>query len=335
MTAVSISECLLELEQMNNSSTDLDWDKHISALDGGVLQSAGWAEFQQAVGRPYTRRSGDGWAWQAFERRSKGIRYLFSPYGPVVQKNAPEAIESILMAARERGMDFVRLEPIGAVTAEMVKRFGGHLISEVEPACTALLDLTKSEEELKSGLSSGHRNLINGTTRRGIVIEQTMSPQAIREFLKMLRDTAERARVNFYEDDYYIRMLDVMSRFNAVKFYIARVEGALVSAAIFYDFDGTRYYAHAGAYQELNRQVKASVSLVWKAIIDAKMEGKAKFDFWGVAPTDDASHAWAGITTFKLAFGAKRVTLIGTWDIPINKVKYKTYSAYRKLRRMD
>lgn len=315
--------------------TDQEWDNQVALLGGGILQSAFWAKFQQAVGRQGLRGQSKNWAWQAFERRSRGLKYLMVPYGPVVKQNPDAALDGLLQAGRARRADFVRIEPVGHIKPDTVKALGGRRIHDLEPSTTLVLDLTRDEAELRSGLSSGHRNEINGTLRRGIVIEPTDKKADIDEFLAMMDDTAKRAGVTFFKHDYYRTMLKILLPVGAAKLYLARAEGQPVSAAIFYDFNGTRYYAHAGAYQDLNRKARASVSLVWQAILDAKAADIEKFDFWGIAPTDDPTHPWAGITKFKKAFGGEVVTTIGSWDIPIKKTKYRAYSAYRKLRRMD
>lgn len=320
---------------MQNLETDQSWDEEVSALGGGVLQSAAWAKFQEAVGRPAARNSEEGWTWQAFERRSRGIKYLFSPYGPVVRQNAPEALESILVAARERGMDFVRLEPVGAVTAEVIKSHGGRQISDIEPACTAVLNLAKSEEELKSGLSSSHRNRINTAPKRGLEVKSTTDLQTTELFLKLMNDTAKHARITNHSDGYYRQMAEILIPSGLAKYYVAYGEGQPVSCSLIFDWQGTRYYAFTGNDQSLNRKYNASVYSVWRMIIEAREAGLTKFDFWGIAPTDDSSHAWAGITAFKLAFGGERVATIGTWDIPVKQAKYSAYSAYRKISGKD
>ena len=317
---------------MQNLDSDKQWDEQMGALGGGVLQSSSWAEFQQAVDRPLVRDNGDEWAWQAFERRSRGLVYLFSPYGPVVLKNATEALQSIVRAALERGLDFVRLEPIGAITAEAIKSLGGRQIDEVEPACTALLDLTKSEEELKGGLSSSHRNRINTAAKRGLEVKSTTDLQTTELFLEFMHDTAKRAHITNYSDVYYRKMAEVLIPTGLARYYVTYGNGQPISCSLIFDWQGTRYYAFTGNDQVLNRQFNGSVYSVWAMIMEAREAGLTKFDFWGIAPTDDQSHAWAGITAFKLAFGGQRVATIGTWDIPVKKAKYKAYSVYRKIR---
>ncbi len=119
---------------------------------------------------------------------------------------------------------------------------------------------------------------------------------------------------------------------NAGCFYIASAEGNPASISLIFDWGNTRYYAHTGNDQLPNRQYKAAVSNVWQMILDAKADGKKYFDLWGVAPPEAKNHSWAGISEFKAGFGGEVVANIGTYDIAINKPKYKMYETYKKLR---
>jgi lipid II:glycine glycyltransferase (peptidoglycan interpeptide bridge formation enzyme) len=67
-------------------------------------------------------------------------------------------------------------------------------------------------------------------------------------------------------------------------------------------------------------------------IIDAKEDGKKYFDFWGIAPEGAENHPWAGLTAYKKSFGGEVVSSLGTYDIVINKTKYRLYNTYKKLR---
>ena len=148
----------------------------------------------------------------------------------------------------------------------------------------------------------------------------------------MLHDTAKRSKVKFHNDDYFWAIKKLLEPKGNAKLYIVRSEHGNVAAALFYDYNGVRYYAHAGAYQDLNRKLNGSVSLLWQAIIDAKSSGMHSFDLWGVAPGEDTKHKWAGISKFKKGFGGTTTQRLGTYDIVLNTTKYKLYAAYRKLR---
>jgi hypothetical protein len=311
------------------------WDKQIEALGGGILQSHAWARFQADLGREVVWDEGEDWLWIGAVRRSRGVSYLLCSYGPVAkdQATAVKAAHSIVEAGRALGLDFVRVEPQFNLYAEQLQEQGGRRIHEFNAERTRLLDLTQSEEALRAGLASGHRNLINGTERRGITIKRVKASEGLGLLDAMLTDTAKRAGVSFFDRSYFKQMVESLG--DIAKLYLAEAQGKPVAAALVYDWGGTRYYAHAGAFQDLNRQVKASVSLVWLLIINAKQNGAKRFDLWGVSPEGDTDHRLAGVTRFKNAFGGTTVEYAGTWDIPLKPLKYRAYQTYRAIRGME
>lgn len=311
-----------------------DWDNQLQKLGGGILQSQSWMLFQQQLEREVVWDMGDGWRWAGAVRGSHGLRYLLCGYGPVARDEAAmsTAIMSTLAAAKELGTDFVRIEPHANISTKEMLKLGGRPVAEVDPQHTRVLDLTQPESKLRFDLASGHRNLINGTKRRGISVRLTIKQSDFEVFQAMLAETAKHSNVTFYPASYYQKLWSVLQPLGIAKLYVAEVAGRPVAAALFYDWEGTRYYMHAGAHQQQNRQAKASVSLVWQAILDAKTAGLKRFDLWGVAPADEVGHRLASLSRFKVAFGGKPVDYLGTWDIPVKPLKYRAYSLYRKFR---
>jgi lipid II:glycine glycyltransferase (peptidoglycan interpeptide bridge formation enzyme) len=203
------------------------------------------------------------------------------------------------------------------------------MMPEVQPQRTLTLDLTRSAEELRRDISQSNRNLINGAVRRGIRIEAVTKPYEahIELFLAMMRDTVARDKFHPYPDSYYADTIRVLTAASAATLYFAYAADQPVAGAIAFDFAGTRYYAHAAAFQALNREHKAAVPLLWQMVVDAQEAGAHTFDFWGIAPNDDPHHPRAGFTRFKRSFGGEVKEYAGTWDLPIRPVKYRLYRA--------
>ncbi len=322
---------------MKTTELPQNWDERLINLDGSILQSKEWAQFQASLKRKAVWDEGKGWQWLAFVRESHGLKYLICSYGPTAdsKKGYESALESLIKAAKELKVDFIRIEPRSGIDSDTLEHLGSFKIREVQPENTQVVDLNKSVEELRHELSSGHRNSINGVERRGISINRTSEKSDFEEFLKMLKDTARNSRVKFFPPSYYRAVWKTLGSSNNAALYLAKIDQKPIAAALFYDFGNTRYYAHAGAWQLLNRKLNASAPLVWQGLLDAKEEGKTHFDLWGIAPEGVPNHPWAGITSFKQSFGGNRVKYVGTWDIPINKPKYKLYRMYRRLRRIN
>ena len=309
-----------------------DWDVLQKSLGASVLQGMVWSEVQESMGRSAYFERSNHWSWVGFERKSRGLRYLNVPYGPTASLNAKDALGSVAAFATQEGFDFVRIEPMGVIGKSDLDSIGAIKTSEVDPEHTQVIDITKPIDALRANLRSGHRSDINGASKRGVEVLSTDSQEGLEIFLGMLRDTAKRAKVTFYPDSYYRQVFKQMSPSGSMKLYLAKADGEPVAGALFYDYNGVRSYAYAGAFQDLNRKHKATVCMMWQAILDAKQSGSTAFDLWGVAPDDNSKHKWAGITSFKKGFGGETVAYLGTYDIPINKPKYKAYRIYKKFR---
>ncbi len=110
--------------------------------------------------------------------------------------------------------------------------------------------------------------------------------------------------------------------------WFAEVGGQPAAAAIVAYYGGTATYLHGASMAEL-RQHMAPYLLHWEIMRDAKARGFCTYDFWGVAPTDDPGHPWAGITRFKTGFGGWRVNYLGAWELPLRPVWYSLYRTAR------
>lgn len=309
-----------------------NWNQTIQARNGHVLQSSQWANFQSSIGRQPFFAITDDWFWIAYNRQATGLHYLLAIYSPTINEDAGTAIESIKLKAQDLKCDFVRVEPRGNISHEQMLSLGAVKTTDVEPSTTLVLDLTKSIEDLRHDLRSTHRNRINTAEKRGIKVKKTTNLSTTSEFLRLMHQTAQHSHIKNHPDWYFEKMAKSMIDDGSACFYVATVENVPASISLVYDWGDTRYYAYAGNDQVLNRQYDAGVSNLWQMIIDAKNEGKKRFDFWGIAPPNQPNHPWAGISAFKLGFGGEVVQNIGTYDFVLNKTKYAMYNTYRKLR---
>lgn len=313
---------------MNEIMAAQEWEKEQARVGGQLLQSAPWAEFQQALGRQLAKRVVEGGASaQAFEHREAAWRYLYVPYGPTVAGSTRLLSRSYWRGSK---VDFVRLEPMGLVTAAELRAAGAVPSIELNPAHTAVLDLTLSEEALRGNLNSGHRSAINGAQRRGLSFRKGGQDE-LEAFLGFIHQTGNRGGFRPHPDSYYRRMLETL---DLATLWVAEHEGRVVAAAISLDYRDTRIYAHAAA-DSAARSLQAAVPLVWHLALDAKVHGFKHFDLWGVAPKDaPASHPWAGFSQFKRGFGGEEVEYAGTWDLPLKPAKYQLYRAARRVGRL-
>ncbi len=309
-----------------------EWDQHLHSLGGHLYQSTEWARFQQAQGREVQYSSGADWAWLGALRRGRGgVNYLYCAYGPTIcKKGLGEAIKSLRQAGTEYKADFVRIEPIGDVTEGDLLKLGARRFQDMQPQYTLLLDLRQSEEEMRHVMSPSNRNLINTASKRGLSFRLSPDPADLEVFLDIQRETVAKAGIVPHPDEYHRQLAKALTP-GTYKLFFADYEGKPAAAAICLDYDGVRYYVHAGTYPELNRQVKAAIALLWWLILDAKATGLHTFDYGGVAPEDQPNHPWAGHSRFKRSVGGVTINRIGTWDLPLKPTKYRAYRLLKKV----
>jgi hypothetical protein len=318
------------------------WDDELFAAGGHVMQSRAWMAVQQALGDEVVHQRGDGWHWAGVHHRGRGIAYLYLPYGPALDSpdRLGDAIDAIRAGATTLGADFVRVEPdlelTGATTAEGVEALlagrGAVRVRSVQPRHTLVLDLRRSEEELRGEMLSGRRRSINAAARKGISIRRTREPQEVEEFIRLIRQTGERNRFDPHPEAYYRTVCTTLFARGAASLYFAEVEGQSVAGVIAFESPTTGYYAHAADDPERSRQIVAAAPLAWQIVLDCRAEGRSTFDFWGVIPDDSVDHPWAGFSRFKRTFGGRMVTRPGTFDLPLRPLRYRAYQAAREMR---
>ena len=319
---------------------DAEWDRELFESGGHFMQSGAWMAVQQALGDAVVRRRGEGWRFAAVVHRGRGLRWLYAPYGPAISapESLGEAVAAVVEAGREVGADFVRVEPDmemeegdGAPAAQLA-RLGAVSARAVQPRHTLVLDLRRSEEELRADLMSGRRRSINAAERRGITIRRTREAAEAEEFIRLIRKTGRRNRFDPHPDAYYRMLCATLFERRAASLYLAEAGGESVAGVIAFESPSTGYYAHAADDPEMSRRIVAAAPLAWRIVLDSKAEGRGSFDFWGVIPDDGADHPWAGFSRFKKTFGGRLVTRPGTWDLPLRPLRYRVYRAAREAR---
>jgi lipid II:glycine glycyltransferase (peptidoglycan interpeptide bridge formation enzyme) len=198
---------------------------------------------------------------------------------------------------------------------------------------TLVLRIDVDQETLRRGLNSGHRSGINSAERRGLRMERSNDPARMADFVRLLRQTEQQRGFFSYEDPYFDAIAQELLVGGEASLYFAIAGDVDAAAALVFDFGPTRYYAF-GATGSGSRKLMPAPPLVWQAILDARREGRRRFDFWGAAPPDAGSdHPWAGITYFKRGFGAEPETYAGTWELPVRPIAARVFALVHAIRR--
>jgi lipid II:glycine glycyltransferase (peptidoglycan interpeptide bridge formation enzyme) len=315
----------MEIVEADNQEV---WDEFLIKRERtSLLQSWAWGNFQISLGKKIKRfelrdhNKLEGVCLLIVESTKLG-RFLYSPGGPVLTSNQLPATmkKALLDLAKAEGVDFMRVErPSPPVTQGLedwrqTKAFR-------QPECTALLSLEKSEEELLSGLSDSTRYNIGWSKRKGVEIRMSDSVEKITEFERLLAETAARHRfVKQKEQSYYRKQFEAWVGSGLGKLLLAKKDDQVIAAALIVSFGDTTTYLHAASTTAV--KLRQSYPMVWQAILEGKKAGSKYFDFWGVAPEGQKNHSWAGVTDFKMSFGATRITYPSSLEYPLGPKYY-------------
>lgn len=346
------------------------WDAFVLQHGGGFLQSWGWSQFQEAMGRSVFRFRVDepgqiGGKAQHEDTFAQflvlmhplpmGQKYLYVPRGPVmsadkgsVHRRLETFTVTLRQAMRRHDAIFTRVEfpehsDGGRFNADDLEALGFERVQPMQPEDTSIVDLTKDEVILLADMHQKTRYNIRLAERRGVTVHEANHANAhllkkdIDVFWRLLGETSSRDRFHTHERRYYETMVDVLSEKKRgtkgmrVRLVFASYEGEAIAAGLFGSFGDTVTYLH-GASRTAQRRVMAPHLLHWTVIKDAKRSGYTYYDFWGIAPTDDPSHKWAGITRFKRGFGGHHISYLGAWELPGKPIWYTLYRLAKRFR---
>ncbi|QNE13963.1 peptidoglycan bridge formation glycyltransferase FemA/FemB family protein [Pseudarthrobacter sp. NBSH8] len=302
------------------------------------LQTPAWAEVQASLGRTVHQQSGPGWSFLAVEEKNPAGKVLYAPYGPVASsaETFDAALAALVATARSCGAVFVRIEPVSAglelpAAAELSRRGLQPAPVNQQPELSWIVELEGDFKDVLAAMKPVNRNLYRNIHKKGVTFRTSKDPEDISILLEFLHMTARRNGFKPQSDEYLTQVAASLMPAGAATLFIAELTGEPIAAAFAYDSADTRTYAHA-ALDDTHRKLSAGIPLLVTLMADAKDRGLKHVDLWGVAPADQPDHKWAGFTAFKKSFGGHEVAYPGTWDLPVQKLRYNAYQLARKLR---
>lgn len=314
------------------------------AMNPHFLQSGAWEKFEQLEGHTTFRLATKQFSALAVLQTTPVGNYLYCPYGPTInpkpdfQANFQAALDELKVLAREQECFFIRIEPTFSIDNNDKTLFGKKALSrlglikshDINPAHTWVLDLDIPQNELLKGMRSSNLRYYKSYARKGVTIEQSQDPKDIHILEDLLTGVAKRNHFNLHDQHH----LENQLKAGFTTLYVARFEGKPVAAALIYDHNGTRFYAHAAKDDSANHNLSAGMAMLVQMIVDAQNAGAKAFDFWGVTTSEDPKHPWYGFTQYKKSFGGHLVSYAGTWDLPLNRPRYRLYQVIRRLNRL-
>ncbi|KKU06374.1 MAG: Protein FemA [Parcubacteria group bacterium GW2011_GWA2_45_30] len=280
------------------------------------LQSSAWEKFQQGLGRKTWRAEGQ---LVIQHKLPAGFNYLYTPHPELLTDNLLSGVKKI--AQGEKSV-FLKIDPARRVQMSDVRRQASN---PIQPQKTVILDLTKSEAELLSGMHEKTRYNIRLAERKGSLVEKGGDFEA---FWGLLAETAKRDKFSVHSREHYEKLLAARDNDFSNEIFFAKYQNKIIAVVLvnFYKPSQTATYLH-GASSSEHREVMAPHLLYWRAIQEAKVRGFKSYDFWGI---DEAR--WPGLTRFKLGFGGEQVEYPASVDIIYRPVLYGLYYLARLFR---
>jgi len=293
----------------------------VAQAGGSLLQSWPWGAFKRQQGWPPLRlvalRDGEPCAaMQVLARRVPGVgAFLYAAEGPVLPAadwaRGGAALGPLLTAARRYGQDIgalaLRVDPLTPAPHAREALAGQGLRrgpANVQPAVTAVLDLSPSEDALLAGCDRGARRLLRYARRDGVTVRPG-TPTDIAPFARWIAETGRRKGFGV-RDEAYLRGLDATFRaYHSGDFFVAERTDVPIAAMLAAPF-GARYFALYCASSAEGRRLSAQYLIQWTAIMHAKRLGCRLYDFRGMAATDDPVDPWEGLSFFKTRLGTRR-----------------------------
>lgn len=314
------------------------WNCALHALPTShALQSWPWGEVKSRHGWAPTRllweRNGQPVAAAQVLRRPLpytpwGVMYV--PKGPSLDDDDPILFKHVLndleSLAHRRQAILIKIDPDTnrpAVVEELVRRGWRYSSQQIQFRNTALIDLSRPEEELLAAMKSKTRYNLRLAERKGVVV-RIGTVQDIALFYDMYAETGQRDGFLIRPLAYYDDAWRVFLQAGMAQMLLAEAEGEAVAGVILFRF-GERAWFMYGASTDKHRDKMPNYALQWAAIRWAKAAGCAIYDLWGAPDVLDESDRLWGVWRFKEGLGAQYAPHIGAYDYAPSRLLYWAY----------
>lgn len=260
----------------------------------------------------------------------------------MAKNSLQKALRALRTLAEAQSAYFIRIEPTVALDAADIASAAKNCAlktkktKDLDPHYTWVLDLTAPEEEILKNMESRKVRYWKNAEKKGIKIRTTKNPKEITILTNFLKNLGKKDKFIPQTEQH---LKNQLKSGDFATLYIADYEDPEtgktfpIAAALVYDYEDTRYYAHAATDFE-HRNFQAGSILLIQMILDAKNQGKTIFDFWGITKSEDKNHPWYHFTQYKKSFGGREIEYAGTYDLILNPVKYRLYELARKANRL-
>lgn len=331
------------IEKIEDKKT---WENFVLSQTPNIfLQSWNWGEFHQLLGNKIFRlglvQNGKilGVALLVKEKAKRGT-YLACPGGPLLinwnKENFGLMVKEMVRLGREEKTVFLRVRPSILDTPENRKLFSDFGLNDapmhMHAETTWQLNLFLTEEELLANMRKTTRYCIRRAQKDGVKVFQTKDVEDIKILYKLQMEAVKRHKFVPFAKEFLKKQFQVFAKDDQALIFLAEYKKQILSAGMFIFYGDTAVYHYSGT-SSAHPQIFSSYLLLWEAIKEAQKRGCQIFNFWGIAPTDDHKHRFAGVTVFKKGFGGERVDYLHAQDYPLS-LFYRITFLFETIRRI-
>lgn len=344
----------------NGPQDDAAWDAFVgSHPQAHFLQTSSWAALKARFGWE-TLRVGlhDGEQPIAgasiLLRRVAGLGIAYVPRGPVVDWANPaqvaDVLESVTTQAHRAGAAVLRIEPelADSPSTRRLLAANGFVPTRqtIQPPSTIILSLAGSEDDVLQRMKSKWRYNVRLAQRKKVTVRQ-LAREELPIFHQLMNTTGARDGFDLHSAEYYAAAYDLLTP-GMGAFFVAEYEGEPLGALVAVACGDLAWYLW-GASSNRHRNRMPNHVLQWAAMRWGRARGATRYDFWGIpdeigavaaamrqgwgtgTPVEEVpldlellpnDELW-GVYRFKQGFGGQVVRYAGTWDKPLDAVRYR------------
>lgn len=255
-------------------------------------------------------------------------------YVPRSTMPSQELVQFLTNWAKEHKVIFVKFEPYvfkNDMQPDEIHTSLKRSPHPLFPPWTQILDLTISEDDLLKNLKQKTRYNIGLARRKGVTVVLEDTDAGFQKFIDLYFQTCRRQNYFGHSREYHKIIWSALKETQA-HILLAHFEGEPLAAYELFYCKNTLYYPYGGS-SEKHRNLMAANLLMWEAILLGKKMGATRFDMWGsLAPGYDEKNIWSGFTRFKEGYGTTYAEFVGSYDLVVNPIPYRIYSAVYALR---
>ncbi|MFZ5376952.1 MAG: lipid II:glycine glycyltransferase FemX [Patescibacteria group bacterium] len=324
------------------------WEMAIQNFEeANFLQSFNWGLFHRAMDKkvfPLALFEGEKILalFLTVKEIAKRGNYLTIAGGPLLDwhsSNAKQYLKVIFdhlkKIAKDEKCSFIRFRPqtvLSNQTVELLRAVQAqpapmHLTADL----TLQLNLNLSEDELLAQMRKNTRYEIRRAQKMGITTHLSQDAADLEKFNELQQYLAKKHNFIPFSNKFISEQFKVFAADDQVVLVHSEYQGQLLASAFVIFYHGEAVY-HYGVSTPQNDRLPGSYACQWAAILEAKRRGCQKYNFWGIAPKDEVSHRFYGVSIFKRGFGGEEVQYIPAEDVAVD-FKYQFTRAFELVRK--